>query len=265
MTNRARLIIGIALLNLLLASQVGNAAEFQSCREVRNYLNGTRPIDAYARVADLENATQAVKQEIARGSSECDDVVVELVFFEYARETEDLGNTFTDPQTRRTWASAAATAYIDYLNWFTDISESRQSGLIRVLLRLQSASDEEIRREKGKWLRKRVGGVLNNLGAAYIRAENHEELINSYQKYSDVVEIYSNEVVRKWYRVLQTKPDFQRVRQDMEIRALISRDGDVVVQWETFMGFLSRFVEANPSVKDEWTKVMRKISQWLSA
>jgi hypothetical protein len=103
------------------------------------------------------------------------------------------------------------------------------------------------------------------MGAAYVIAENQEGLITAYERYAgESIEIFPNQVAQKWHKWLRAKPDFQRDKKNDEIKKLIVDNSEVAGQWITFKGFLQQFVQANPSVSEEWSKVIKGISQWLS-
>src|SRR5712692_6375598 len=229
-------VVAIAAFGLatLLHSGTTTARDFDTCKQVSDYLNSARPEDQYARVVDLRNAVQLIDR-ISNLAIPCEDYVVERTRFELGSELEAYSQTFSDLTPQRTWAADAAEAFEQYLEWFLLLSEENRDRMIRILLRAQSVSDADFKRDRGKWLRKRVGNALHSLGVAYVRADQHESLLVSYERHAqESIEIFPNEVVRKWYKWLRARPEFQRDKQDAEIRELIASDSDISAQWTTF-------------------------------
>lgn len=251
-----------------LPPSLSHAAEFHSCAEVRDYLNasGAAADSLYARTVDLQRAVQRVKNEESFGAAPCDELIAERAMFEYGIALEKYGASFADRMAQQTWATEAAKAFGDYLSWYLSLSDAKRDRMIRILLRLQGARDEEFKAERAKWVRRRIGSVLNMLGTAYVRAEQHEEMFASYEQHSaDTIEIFPSEVARKWYRWLRTKPDYRRQRPDAEIRNLIATDAEARDRWGAFKDFLTSFSRANPSARQEWDGPIRRIGAWLSS
>lgn len=261
-------VVSVGLVLLLTGALVvqASAAEFTCCTDVQKYFKAPLPTAPYTRVQDLKKAVEALRSEIDSPSDICEDWVIERTFFEYGTALEEYSKTFpADPPAMQTWASRAATAYGQHLDWFVGLDESRQNRLIRMLTRAQSTSQEEFKRLRGTWLRSRVGNVLNSMGASFVRAQAHEQLFEAYERYSQVtIEIFPNEVSRKWHRCLRAQPDFRAEKRAPEIVEVIRENTDAFGRWEAFLSFLGFYIPANPSVRDEWLPVKRRIEQWLS-
>jgi hypothetical protein len=258
--------VGFVLLLMSVLVVQASAAEFTSCTDVREYFKAPLPAAPYTRIQDLKKAVEVVRSEIDSPSSSCEDWVIERAFFEYGTALDEYSKTFPgDPQATQTWANAAAYAYDEHLDWFLNLDELRKNRLIRTLTKTQSISEEEFKKQRGTWLRSRIGNVLNSMGASFVRAQAHEELFNTYERYSQVmIEIFPNEVSRKWHKWLRAQPDFLAEKRELEIVKLIRESTDVYGRWEAFRTFLGLYIPANPSVKDEWLPVKRRIDQWLS-
>lgn len=261
-------VVSVGLVLFLVSALVvqTSAAEFTSCKDVREYFKSPLPAAPYTRTQDLKKAVEVVRSEIDSPSNSCEDWVMERAFFEYGTALDEYSKTFPrDPQATQTWANAAACAYGEHLDWFLSLDELRQNRLIRTLTKTQSISEEEFKKQRGTWLRSRIGNVLNSMGASFVRAQAHEELFDAYERYSQVtIEIFPNEVSRKWYKWLRAQPDFQAEKREPEIVRLIRESADVCGRWEAFRSFLGLYIPANPSVKDEWLAVKRRIDQWLT-
>jgi hypothetical protein len=242
-----------------------SAAEFPSCKAVRDYLNGPRPKAAYARVKALESAVATLERETAQQVPDCDDLWIERAYFEHASELDMFSKTRPDGSAKRTWSLEAATAYGRYLEWFSGLPEKRRDRVIRILLTMQEATDDEFRKARPSWMRRRVGNVLGSMGAAYVNAQDHESLIKTHLRYAELLpDAFPNEVVQRWHKWLRAKPDFKRDQSDSDIKDLLASDSELLGQWAGFKGFLQRFVGLNPSVKDEWARVIGKITKWLA-
>lgn len=266
MARRILLFAAMVLLGTAVSPSPASPAEFASCADVRDYLKNPLPEGLYAQVQDLEKAVEVVRRESSSPAGSCDELLAERAFFEYANALDRYSRTFpNDPQATQRWAHGAADAYGEYLDWFLSLSDAQQNRLIRILTQTQRAPEDEFRPVRGRWLRTRVGNVLNSLGVSFVRAQAHEELLGAYDRFFRMtIEIFPNEVAKKWYKWLRAKPDFQVAKLDAEIKALVLRDADYLSQWEAFKEFLETFIPANPSVRTEWEAVVRRIRQWLS-
>lgn len=260
--------VSIGLVLFLIGALVvqASATEFACCKDVREYFKAPLPPIPYTRVQDLKKAVEALRTEIDSPSDSCEDWVIERTFFEYGTALEEFSKTFpNEPQSTRTWAEAAARAYDQHLDWFVHLDESRQNRLIRMLTKTKTISEEEFKKLRGMWLRSRVGNVLNSMGASFVRAQAHDQLLNANERYSqEMIEIFPNEVAKKWYKWLRAQPDFQAEKREPEIVKLIRESTDAVNRWEAFRSFLRVYIPANPSVRDEWLPVKRRVDQWLS-
>lgn len=267
MARRILLFVAIVLLGTAGSPGPASTAELASCVDVSEYLKHPLPEGLYAQVQDLERAVDVVRRESGASAGSCDELLAERAFFEYANALDRYSRTFpNDPQATRRWARGAADAYGEYLDWFLSLSDAQQNRLIRILTQTQRAAEDEFRPVRGKWLRTRVGNVLNSMGVSFVRAQAHEDLLGAYDRFFRMtIEIFPNEVAKKWYKWLRAKPDFQVAKPDAEIKALVVRDADCFSQWEAFKEFLEAFIPVNPSVRAEWEAVVRRIRQWLSA
>jgi len=243
-----------------------SAAEFTSCEDVREYFKTPLPENAYARVQDLGKAVEVLKREIASPSDNCEDWVIERGLFENAVALDGYSNTFpSDAQAGRRWASEATQGFRTYLDWFLGLDRSKQDELIRTLTRTRQALAAEFRNTRRRWLRSRVGNVLNSMGAAFARAESYSEMFGVYEElFRENIEIFPNEVAKKWHKLLRTLPDFSRLKEDREIKNLIAQDSEHASRWGAFKDFLDAFIPGNPSVQGEWIPVREKIVRWLA-
>lgn len=257
---------------LVLAGAVGwpahlQAVEFATCAEVREFLKSPLPDNAYTRAEVLGKAVDALKRQSAPPSEGCDDWVIERTFFEYADALDKHSQSFVgDAEATQTWALDAAVAYGQHLDWFLGLTESRQNGLMRLLLKAQRVSEDEFIQARRKWLRTRIGNALNSMGSAYVRAQAWDKLLDAYEAYfRQSVEIFPNEVAGKWHKWLRALPDFKAEKRDAQIKSLIADNTDHYSRWEAFKEFLDAFLPANPSVRGQWTGVRQRLSQWLSS
>lgn len=264
---RTSLLAGVLALVSLLGGfgRAPAAAAFTSCADVRAYFRTPLPQGAYARVQDLEKAVEVLKRESASPSDSCEDWVMERGFFEYAAALDEYSKTFSgETQATQRWAMDAAAAYDQYVGWFLTLAEASQDQLIRILTKTQRLPDDEFKKEKRKWLRSRVGNVLNSMGASFVRAQAHEQLLSTYERFRETVEIYPNEVTKKWHKWLRAKPDFQVEKREAQIKDLMTQSHDCASRWEAFKAFLDAYIPANPSVQTEWSPIRERIVQWLS-
>jgi hypothetical protein len=244
-----------------------DSANLKSCGDIREYFKRPLPEPPYARVRDLESVVELVRAEaLSISGSQCEDWLIERSFFEYAIALDKYSESFPEgsPAMQR-WARDAAAAYGSYIEWVLGLDTTRRTQLIRLLVANQAMTESEFRAERGKWLRGRVGNVLNGLGTTLIRANRHNEMFGAYDRsFRESIEIFPNEIARKWYRWLRRKPDFARDRVDAEIKRLIKNDDESSSQWTAFGEFLESFVAANRSVEGEWIGVRNRIVQWLA-
>jgi hypothetical protein len=110
------------------------------------------------------------------------------------------------------------------------------------------------------------------MGAAYELAGNRLTLLSAYASLgTDCVEanrecvgIWPAEVVERWYGYLKTLPDFASApKKDRAIRELIRNSNDCKLSWRSFSTFLAPYLDANPSVRDDWTSRKKQIKAWL--
>src|SRR5688572_25822840 len=102
---------GVLAAALACAAGPASAGEFRSCKDVWDYLNGTKSSEPYTRVKLMENAVEVVNRELSREGATCDELWAERAYFEHANEADLYRKTRTDPASRKTWAADAATAY----------------------------------------------------------------------------------------------------------------------------------------------------------
>ena len=102
------------------------------------------------------------------------------------------------------------------------------------------------------------------MGSSLIRAGSFDGLFDSYEQYfQQSIEIFANEVAKKWHKWLRTQPDFMTSKRDDQLQKLVKEVDVVASRWGAFREFLEGFLPANPSVRPEWSPVLARINQWL--
>jgi hypothetical protein len=253
----------LAALLWLVPAAPAAAATFTSCDDLRAYFTAPLPQDLREKQQDLERGMWLLQDQ--RGPQGCDDWIVERAHFELASARDELSRSPRgDPSAARHRAGQAAKTYEEYLDWFLGLSDDRQDRLIRTVTKSQQATPAAFKAARRKWLRSRVGGVLQSLGASLVRAGAHAEVLAAYDRYfRESIEIFPTQVVRSWHRWLRAMPDFAAVKGDREVRALIVADADARSHWGVFAEFLEAFIPANPSAARDWAPVRRKVERWL--
>lgn len=260
--------LGGILFVVLLCFSSYVSAEFTSCAQIAHYFRGKTPSHNFDKSQQLKAAFPIIKQAMTTSDDVCSDPLIDRVFFEYAEALDKFSQTLnkTAPGSKK-WATDAAKAYNEYIEWFLDLSKARQNALVKVWAKERGVSESDFdENERRKSLRKRMGNVLQALGACFVRADTPKELLDSYSRYTQQqqnIEIFPDEVVDEWYKWLQVLPDWQS-KPDKKIQTLIVENPQCSKAWRVFKTLLTAYTQANPSVQDDWYPILQKVTKWLS-
>lgn len=170
----------------------------------------------YKRITELEKVAAILLDESQNLSTSCTDYIIERGLFEYGETTERFSNTLNnDSNSEKFWVGKAAEAYINYINWWLDLDDTRQSALIKLYLRIpqDDASPPDWNERKAKWIRRRIGNAVNSLASCLIRAGKTNEVLTRYEAISTKsTDVFPAESVSEWYKWLLALPDFDRTK-----------------------------------------------------
>jgi hypothetical protein len=255
---------------VLLWAMSGPAVTLDSCSAIRTYLRQPLPADLYTVTEDLRTAAEF----LGIHPNICPLYDVERVRWTYADALDRFSRTFAaDPEATRTWAGKAALQYENYLEWFLSLTPADQSTLI-VSVTGKSSTLPEFDAIEQRWLRSRVGNVLNSLGGVLEFTRSYDELVEYYGSFSSAcisagsscVRVIPVEMVEKWFKWLRVMPDFSSApKSDSKLSQLIHDRDDCSQAWSAFKSFLDTYVPANPSVRDTWDVRRKRIRTWFES
>src|SRR6185295_12842812 len=242
------------------AAAAGSNSVF--CNEVKVWFAHPRQIEPYARIQKLESTVKTLDTMEGRG---CEDWVVERARWEYGRDLEAYSLTFpADSQALRSWSRKAADAYQSYIDWFLGLDQERQDRLIQSDSQ-RSRSSSRFSEYRVRWILSRVGNAVVSLGASFVRVRDQSNLLVQYERLgTSAVEVFPEEAVKEWHKWLCALPDFKARRTPREIAKVTEEDPESADHWSDFQDFLERYLQLNPSVRNRWIPIKRRISQWLA-
>lgn len=174
------IIVRLCIAAVIIGSSSAAGVTLDSCGAIQRYYQApSLPPDTYTVVQDLRSAAEF----LGRQPSSCGLYYVEWVRWTYADSLDRFSRGFrSDPVATATWVNQAVQQYQNYLEWFLALSPSEQITLIQAVT--GHSNDSEFDKYRRQWLRRRVGGALNSLGALFDFVKNQQGMIDAYTQFA---------------------------------------------------------------------------------